>query len=148
MKVNIKVKSPVHIGSGDKYGASEYIKGKGKFNKKIVDTIKRIDVSQYFLSLNDDDKDKFVKNLSVKSFNLKSIDSNLNNFKKYTAINKCNELKYNKEIFESIKTLNQLYIPGSSIKGAIKTAIFYHSLDFDDINNIIKFGNVDIWPAN
>ena len=139
MKCQIYVRSPVHIGSGDSYTASEYVKSKAK-NKKgeILDIIKRMNVSKYFLSLDDDKKDDFLRDLSNPNFNLKSFDKKIpNTFMIYRAINKSkNDIAPTQEITEAIKTLNELYIPGSSIKGAIKSAILYRVIDDDMIFDI------------
>ena len=74
MKCNVQVLSPVHIGSGERYTASEYIPSKAKTKKgNILNIIKRIDVSNYFLSLDDDKKDDFLADLSNPNFDLKSL---------------------------------------------------------------------------
>lgn len=141
MKCNIKVLSPVHIGSGEKYNASEYVNSKAKDKKgNIFKIIKRMDVSQYFLSLDDDKKDDFLRDLSNPNFNLKDFDSKIpNTFMKYRAINKSKkEITPTQEITEAIKTINELYIPGSSIKGAIKSAILYYVHDDDMIFDISR----------
>ena len=156
MKCDIKVLSPVHIGSGDKYTASEYIKSKAKTKKgNILKIIKRIDVSNYFLSLDDGKKDEFLMDLSNPNFNLKDFDSKIpNTYMKYRAIDKTKkEISPTQEIAESIKTLNELYIPGSSIKGAIKSAILYHELDDELISKIStqvlgNNGRVNNWNYN
>ena len=146
MKCEIKVQSPVHIGSGEKYTASEYVKSKAK-NKKgdIVKIIKRMDVSNYYLSLDDENKDELLLNLSNPNFNLKSFDNKIpNSFMKYRAIDRTKEsIAPNQEITESIKTLNKSYIPGSSIKGAIKSAILYcRIVDVNDIEDVLKVNRV------
>lgn len=141
MKCNVTVKSPVHIGSGEKYTASEYVKSKAKTKKgTILNIIKRMDVSNYFISLDDDKKDDFLRDLSNPNFNLKDFDSKIpNTFMKYRAINKSKkEISPTQEITEAIKTLNEAYIPGSSIKGAIKSAILYRELDDDRISEIAQ----------
>ena len=141
MKCNIKVLSPVHIGSGEKYTASEYVKSKAKTKKgTILNIIKRIDVSNYFLSLDDDRKDDFLRDLSNPNFNLKDFDKKIpNSYMKYRAINKSKkDIGPSQEITEAIKTLNELYIPGSSIKGAIKSAVLYYELDDEMILNISR----------
>ena len=150
MKVNIEVKSPVHIGSGEKYTASEYVKSKAKTKKgNILNIIKRIDVSKYFLSLDDNRKDDFLANLSNHNFNLKDFDKKIpNTFLKYKSINKSKtEITSLQEISESIKTLNELYIPGTSLKGAIKSAILYNELDSNCISKLYEVlrnnGSVD-----
>ena len=142
MKCNVKVLSPVHIGSGEKYTASEYVKSKAKTKKgNILNIIKRMDVSKYFISLDDDRKDEFLADLSNPNFNLKDFDKKIpNEFLKYKAIDKTKkEIHPTQEITEAIKALNELYIPGSSIKGAIKSAILYFELDDDLISNISHF---------
>lgn len=142
MKCNVQVLSPVHIGSGERYTASEYIPSKAKTKKgNILNIIKRIDVSNYFLSLDDDKKDDFLADLSNPNFDLKSFDKKIpNEYTKYRAINKSKkEIVPTQEITEAIKTLNELYIPGSSIKGAIRSAILYYELDDDLISNISRF---------
>ena len=120
MKCNIKVLSPIHIGSGEKYTASEYVKSKAKTNKgNISNIIKRMDVSSYFSSLDENKKDDLLRDLSNPNFNLGNFDSRISNsYVKYKAIDKTKKEIYpSQEIAEAIKTLNELYIPGSSIKG-------------------------------
>ena len=137
---NLKVLSPVYIGSGNDYGASEYVSTKAK-NKKgeILKIFKRIDVSKYYLSLNDDEKDEFINDLSTPNFRLADFDSKIpNEYRSYFTYNKCkNNPGPNQDIGEIIKTLNKAYIPGSSIKGAIKTAILYNSVDFEDVKRVL-----------
>lgn len=138
-KCEAKILSPVHIGSGEKYTASEYVKSKGKTKKgTILNLIKRINVSQYFISLDDDKKDDFLRDLSNPNFNLKDFDKKIpNTFIKYRAINKSKkDIAPTQEITEAIKTLDELYIPGSSIKGAIKSAILYSQIDDNEIRTI------------
>ena len=140
MKCNVQAISPVHIGSGEKYTASEYVKSKGKTKSgKVYKIIKRIDVSKYYISLDDNKKDKFLADLSSnKDFNLKDFDNTIpNTFMKYRCIDKCKkDISPNQDISEAIKTLNELYIPGSSIKGAIKSAILYREIDDNKIDEI------------
>lgn len=134
-----KILSPVHIGSGEKYTASEYVKSKAKTKKgTIFDIIKRINVSDYFISLDDDKKDEFLRDLSNPNFNLKSFDKKIpNSFSKYKCINRIkSDISPSQEITESIKTLDQAYIPGTSIKGAIKSAILYKEIDDYAISKI------------
>ena len=137
---NLKVLSPVYIGSGNEYGASEYVSAKAK-NKKgeILKIFKRIDVSKYYLSLNDDEKDEFINDLSTPNFKLADFNSKIpNKYRSYFTYNNCkNNPGPNQNISEIIKTLNKAYVPGSSIKGAIKTAILYNSVDFEDIKRVL-----------
>lgn len=136
--VGIKAYSPIHIGSGNSYTASEYVTGYGKQGDEDVDTIKKINISKYFTSLSQEDRDRFISDLSNPNFNLKSFDNKIpNKYRIYTSINKCKELNPNREIEEAIKTMNEIYIPGTSLKGAIKTALLYNSISHEDIPEII-----------
>ena len=150
MNVNIKVISPVHIGSGEGYGASEYLPVtlKNKSGEKVK-TFKRISVSDYYISLDDDKRENFIENLSNTDFSLKDFDTKISNdFRKYLAINKCSASPKNQDIEETIKSLNKAYIPGSSLKGAIKTAILYNLFDFEDTNKIARFISKKRWEFN
>ena len=134
-----KVLSPIHIGSGEKYTASEYVQAKVKTKKgNILNTVKRIDVSRYYMDLDENKKDEFLRDLSNPNFDLGSFDKKIpNNFMRYRAINKSkSEISPNQEITESIKTLDKSYVPGSSIKGAIKSAILYGLIDDDAVDTI------------
>lgn len=150
---NLKVLSPVYIGSGNEYGASEYVSAKAK-NKKgeILKIFKRIDVSKYYLSLNDDEKDEFINDLSTPNFRLTDFNSKIpNKYRSYFTYNNCKNIPGpNQNISEVIKTLNKAYVPGSSIKGAIKTAILYNSLSFDDIEKFLGnvSGKLNRWDYN
>lgn len=150
--VGIKTLSPVHIGSGESYNASEYVSGKAKGkNGNIIPIFKRINLSKYFLSLNDNKKDDLISSLSNSDFSLKSFDNKIpNDFKIYTSYNLCKEqIRPNQEIEENIKTLNELYIPGSSLKGAIKSALLYNSISKENIpeiiENVIRNNRVNRW---
>lgn len=143
MKVKIITKSPVHIGSGESYSASEFIQSKAKSQGKVIETIKRIDISEYFMSLDKKEQENFLKKLSSKRFKLSSIKDNLKDYGLYTSRNKCQEFNPDKDIVEMIKTLNQIYIPGSSIKGAIKTALLYNSLNDEDISMLKHPRNIN-----
>ena len=133
------VLSPVHIGSGESYTASEYVKSKAKSKKgNILKVIRRINVSNYYLSLNDNQKDEFLRDLSNPNFDLSRFDNKISNdFRKYLAINKSkSDIQPNQEIVENIKTLDKSYIPGTSIKGAIKSSILYRLIDDELISKI------------
>lgn len=134
-----EILSPVHIGSGERYTASEYVKSKAKTKKgNILNIIKRINVSDYFISLDDSKKDDFLRDLSSSNFNLKDFDKKISNsFMKYRCINRSKkDIVPTQEITEAIKTLDQAYIPGSSIKGAIKSAILFYRIDDNSIRDI------------
>jgi len=133
----IQTLTPVHIGSGNKYSPSEYISPKVK-NKKgnIVHLIRRITFDNYYSNLNDDKQAEFLENISNYNFKLSDFDSKISKeYKRYDSINRT-QIKFPNEIIEHVRTLDDLYIPGSSLKGAIKTALLYNLIDYSDFDNI------------
>ncbi len=136
----IKTITPIHIWSGNEYGTSEYIESKVKTNKgNVVDIFKRINIDEYYSSLDEDKKDDFIANLSDGAFKLGDYDKNIK-FKKYNAYDKCKEKPtVNQKIKEHIRSAKEFFIPGSSIKGAIKTALLYNLLDEDRIPDLIDY---------
>lgn len=140
MKCKLKTITPVHIGSGENYSPSEYINSKAKLRGKKVDTIKRVDVSKLYSKLNDDEKDDYIHHLSSYSMSLddyfKDKSKLSSDVYRYTALKKFNEQIKVNEIKENIKTLDKSYIPGSSIKGSIRTAIAYDLIEKKDIDKI------------
>ena len=61
-KFKLNVLSPIHIGAGTefKYGPYEYLNSKAKLNGKIVPTIKRINITEYYKKLYDENKEIFL----------------------------------------------------------------------------------------
>lgn len=139
----LKTLSPVHIGSGKNYGPSEYVQAKAKQSGKIVKTIKRVDFAKFYKDLPDDKKDIFLMNLSNSNYRLQQDYPKISKeYTRYNCINKASSEP--QDIIEHIKTSDKLYIPGSSIKGSIRTAIFYDFFDEEDlydIKNVIRRGN-------
>lgn len=116
-KLVLETLSPVHIGSGEKYSSSEFLIR----NNKIL----KLDINKVFSLLNQNEKDDFVDSLEYPDFRLE-------NFLQGKKISISEATLYSsnyktgssfKEINENIKTNFEGYIPGSSLKGAIKTAI-------------------------
>lgn len=156
----IKVITPVHIGAGESYTLRECTTSKTNSNKRLL---KRVDLSAYYASLpNERDKENFLEELIKEEFNLKGFHNTLleqekkvNKFLKeenkrneYADLNsflryRCYDHKFNHklDIFENIKTLDEVYIPGSSLKGAIRTALLYNSIDDNIISNFIRWNN-------
>lgn len=143
MNCDIKVISPVHIGSGEKYGPSEYLYFNPNPSKKDKFAFKRININKYYKHLLDlDDKEECEEFLACLSDSVPFGDYKNNiskKFTRYTLLNKCEKKPVNTEIDEIIKTFDKAYIPGSSIKGAIKTAILFNLMDFDSVNEINNF---------
>jgi len=121
MKSKIKLESltPIHIGSGSKYGPLEYYI---KNNKLVRVDFYRICSDPSFKKYNErviraalDNRKEFISNLVpdlAESHTLYSLDSKLGSIEGL-------------EIREQIKTNLRPYIPGSSLKGSILTAMAY-----------------------
>ena len=127
--------SPIHIGSGKSYRCCEFVPAKDKLNGNDTKIIKRVDLTNYYSSLSDDKKDNFLAGLTNSNFKLEQFDKKIKkDFVRYQCIDNSHDSF--KNVQEHIKTSDKLYIPGSSIKGAIRTAIFYDLLTEDDMDNI------------
>jgi len=126
----IEFLTPVHIGSGEKIYPLEYVIK----HKEFV----RIDIDKLFTdpSFN---RERFIKDSRKRDFYLGEFDKN-------TALrhplyrinitqNTARELKNNirTPVLDFIKEGKEFYIPGSSIKGAIRTAILWNLLQKPDI---------------
>ncbi|MEN4007090.1 MAG: type III-A CRISPR-associated RAMP protein Csm5 [Methanobacteriaceae archaeon] len=149
MKCSIETITPVHIGNGKDYGPSEYYRGKStKGNPILVKT----DLNQVFTSLSEDKKDEFIQHLTDPTFQLGDYLKNVlgkkpPKIKKYLAILMC---KNPYIIEEHIKTAEKPYIPGSSIKGAIRTAMLHNIIAYKDIREIKKLiqrNRVNFWKS-
>ena len=142
----VKTITPVFIGNGRSYFANEFVTGRANYKGEKNDIIKRINVIEYYKDLSDDKKDKFIENLSNPNFKLEQYDSKVktkyrryNGLCKFPLTDKNGYKNIPNEIAEVIKTNDKLFIPGSSIKGAIRTGLLYNLINADDIpRNIIK----------
>lgn len=137
----MKTITPVFIGNGRSYFANEFVTDKSKDK----DFIKRINLIEYYKDLTEDDKDKLLEHLSNGNFKLEQYDSKVKNkYCRYNALCKfpiSDKKGYDSpnEITEGIKTNDKLFIPGSSLKGAIRTGLLYNLVSVDDIpRNIIQ----------
>jgi len=131
-KLILETLSPIHIGSGEKYSSSEFFYNSNR--------IFRLDINKIYSILDQKDKDIFLDYLENPNFRLgdflKGKDISISELKLYS-------LKYNGsalyEITEHIKTSFNGYVPGSSLKGAIRTAIF---IAFMGDNEVKKIGEI------
>ncbi|GIX41993.1 MAG: type III-A CRISPR-associated RAMP protein Csm5 [Leptospiraceae bacterium] len=140
LAIKIKTLSPIHIGSGNKLTNIDFvIQNKTltviSFDKLIFtlrENRKQIDELINYLERKKKElprelQNHIIKNLqNIKKYIIKFNDSILKKFEKNP-----NEIEIfeNKEVLEFIKTSDSKpYIPGSEIKGAIRTAILYKIL--------------------
>ncbi len=141
----LKTKSPVIVAAGSEYqyGPQEYIFTKGKLNGNLVDLVKKIDITKYYKSLDEDKKEELLSNLLDSDFNLDEYfksNTDIKNYGYYSSVSMC-KTRPNKEIMEHVKTVNKLYIPGSSLKGALTTAILYDNITINDVEDTVSRKN-------
>lgn len=128
--VKLKVLTPVHIGTGQAYSPHEYVFHQGK--KSGIQYVVRIDMGKFFNSLNEDQKKRYIdlvrtdENFSLNKFFRDESIGNLLEIHRYLIRRENNVLPNSiKEIREYIRTADTPYIPGSGIKGAIRTALLW-----------------------
>ena len=142
-EIKIETESPIHIGTGESYSSKECILT-SKYN---INCFKRLDLIKFYSKLSDQIlKDKFLDELINEEFNLKKFGKNnlglkktkdFDEFVRYSGYR--NHDKNDLDIDESIKSLNELYIPGSSLKGAIRTALLFHSITDEDNQKFVSW---------
>lgn len=142
MKCTLKVITPVHIGNGVKYGPQEFYTGKGKSRGRELEIFSRVDTTKLYSKLDEKTREEFLHNLTTPEFDLNGF------FKGSPAAKKAarESVRYRgiirtkssqiKEVNEHIKTSDELYIPGSSIKGSIRTALLYQHIRESDLERI------------
>lgn len=121
MKVKIKTLTPIHIGTGKKLGALEFFSNY------------RIDYDKLFELIAEEKQEEFLdwidQNPQISVHEIKS-KFNLN---QQDIINKCGLYSFRgafqKDLNEGIKDSSyKLYIPGSSLKGSLRTALMFKVL--------------------
>jgi len=123
----------VHIGSGEKIGLVDYVPTKDKII--VVNIDKAISKLPNPKDLLDEILSK-GRNFKIGEF-LSSKGIELQNVKKYDV--RWNSVMPDREISTCIKNLyNQTYIPGSAIKGAIRTAFLWYALKKNKKGDLIK----------
>lgn len=151
--IDINVLTPVHIGFGETYDAKEYFYS--------VNYVERVNLIKFYSSLSNSNKRKFLgymqkKTFSLNDFSLEKINLKVNDlnfdesyfkdFSRYSLVNKTlTPPKPNSNIEAAVNSFNKLYIPGSSLKGVIKTALLFNSIKLDENNipNILGGNNKD-----
>lgn len=121
--------SPVHIGNGEKYSSAEFI--------SAGSSIHRMDINEIYTILSEKEKELFVTSLENERFRLDDFIRGkkipYDQMKLYSVENKGNTPF---EIKEHIKTGLKGYVPGSSVKGAIKTAVLSAFVGENEIDTI------------
>lgn len=140
IRLKLKTLSPVHIGSGEKITSyNDYIYDDGYVYYIDYDALE-----EYIMKQNNIDEiiDDFVNTVKIQASNNKKEKYKLKNFFEDNGLNykdfSYNKLSANEEITEQINRAVcsgiRPYIPGSSIKGAIRTAFIYRFFSKDKID--------------
>ena len=125
MRYRLEVLSPIHIGNGLEISPMEYVVDDSGFY--------RVDMDSLFRD-KDFNIDDFIKNTELDSFYLGEFYGGIaKRHKRYVlevSDSAKNSMRVRKtEVREFIKTGGGVYIPGSSIKGAIRTAFLWSLLN-------------------
>jgi CRISPR-associated protein Csm5 len=136
MNLKIATVTPLHVGTGGRYTRAEFVvRG---------DKIIRVDTNKIFTLLNERAQERYIEELEDAHFRIEKFikDIPLSEIKVYTA-----RLKGGIpiEIQEQIKTGRSAYIPGSSIKGAVRTALLYNQITDKNIEELSKIFNMKYW---
>lgn len=136
MNITLTTRTPVHIGTGLSYYPNEYITSMLKDGGRVI---RRIDHSRFGGFFSESQRDEFVirmddaahgRPFSLTNFMLtQKIDPIPLTL--YRLANNSGE-KEPKEIRECIKTGGVPYMPGSSIKGVLRTALLWWHAKNDD----------------
>ncbi len=143
MAYRLKTLTPLHIHSGDVLKPMEYIiKNEEVFIFNEIDVIRSIKENELLNSelLNSyaftSKRSEYYKNLDY-YINKGIIDKGLLSEYRFKAINKSKNLN-EKDIYRTMRNIQGTYIPGSSVKGVIRTAILYCYILEKDIDYIKK----------
>ena len=139
MNLKLSTLTPLHIGNGENYTSAEFVvRG---------DKILRIDTNKIFTLLDKKNQERFIQELEHPPAQMDYFvkDIPLSEITLYSA-----RLKGGMpvEIQEQIKTGGKAYIPGSSIKGAIRTAILYNQVDEGNIGKINRILDMKYWQRD
>jgi CRISPR-associated protein Csm5 len=159
MKLQIKTLSPLHIGNGERYNGLCYIQDKRQSPTRLCylefnvlqETLSQQQIQSFgdwVLTERFPNLYKFLRNIVNDRNN--SITNNLISKSLYKIAlfykEEPHQRKFLGDIENFIKENNKVYIPGTEIKGAIRTAITYHLLNTDRSyawlkDEILKFQN-------
>lgn len=131
MRSKLTTITPVHIASGELKRSFEYNKqGSTIYNYALNDVFSQIPES----ILLDSRFLRDLKNPPQQGSRLAQFTNQVRRYVRYNQMQPAYELECNFDYLEEnnisvqMKSLNRPYIPGSSIKGAILTAVYYHWL--------------------
>ena len=136
MSLKLSTLTPIHIGNGMNYTSAEFVvRG---------DEIIRIDMNKTFTLLDEKNQERFIQELEQPHAQMEHFikDIPLSEIKVYSVRL---EGGMPVEIREQIKTGRKAYIPGSSIKGTIRTAILYNQINERNIEKLSRIFDMKYW---
>lgn len=152
MNLQIKTLSPIHIGNGEKYNGLSYIQDKRQRPTKVCylefEALQKTlnqqqlqDFSDWVVTERFPSLYKYLKNIVNDRNN--SIANNLipKSLYKVDLLYKEDpqQRRFLGDIDAFIKQNNKVYIPGTELKGAIRTAVLYHLLNIEsNYYNLLK----------
>lgn len=143
MKVKIKTLTPIHIGTGKKLGSLEFLDNKRINYDRLFELIAEEKQEEFFEWI--DQNPSITAGELIKKFQLN----------KGKVLNSCTLYSisgsFQQNLYEGIKdSNNEFFIPGSSLKGSLRTALLYKVLIQDIkllntlLDEILKIKDV-IW---
>jgi len=116
--------TPVHIGTGVRYNSAEFVVKNG--------TLHRISIRALINKLSGREIDNLTSQLERGSFSIGGFLQRTDVEPDKVSVYSLGCKMVPKDVREQIKTANRVYIPGSSIKGAIRGALLYWHLKTND----------------
>ncbi|RCK71574.1 MAG: CRISPR-associated protein, Csm5 family [Ignavibacteriae bacterium] len=135
MKVKIKTLTPIHIGTGKKLGSLEFLDNKRINYDRLFELIAEEKQEKFFEWI--DQNPSITANEIIKRFQLN----------KAKVLNKCGLYSisgsFQQNLNEGIKdSNNEFFIPGSSLKGSLRTSLMYKVL-LNSLNKTFLFNFLD-----
>ncbi len=130
--------TPIHVGTGESLEPFEYV--------VAGDTLYRFTLDNFLLALDRDDQARFVEAVehsvpATRRFVSQHVDVAVRVARFEADVSPAARALYDgrmeggvahPEVFACIRTGERPYVPGSSLKGALRTALLYHAMDKDN----------------
>jgi len=130
--------TPIHVGTGESLEPFEYV--------VAGDTLYRFTLDDFLLALDRDDQARFVEVVersvpATRRFVSEHVDVAVRVARFTTSVSPAARALYDgrmeggvahPEVFACIRTGDLPYVPGSSLKGALRTALLYHAMEKDN----------------
>ncbi len=147
LKCKLEILSPIHIGTGEELDPQEYIIKNGTLYfvgyQKMLELLTSENKKQLFNILQRDDIQSLIE---LRKFIYHHIQPEKDYEWKIKVspeveswyIQKLGDIKTQLKIYPFIHSQSQRYIPGSSLKGAIRTAILNYWIEKNNLNGVLS----------